>query len=153
MNSLRLAVFIAIIFILDQIILGFSSFLTVSIAIPTVVFVSTRGRFPRSLVTAFALGFLSDMAALRAFPVMAIYLTLIAIAIDFISKRYVEFRSVMAMFLVTVALYILQTVLLSLLYMGTLTIVSLYSVIISSVVGVITILLFRRVFRREEVGE
>jgi len=147
-----LALFIAVIFIIDQIILGVSGFLILNILIATVVFVGVRDNLSRLLVVSFSLGFLADLTALRIFPTMTVYLLSIAVLADQMRRRYIEFSSVVAITIVVAILSITYVVLFTLVYERTLTIVNLYSVLANIGLGTMMVFLLRKFFKRGAGG-
>lgn len=144
MNHLRFAVYALLVLFVDQLLLGISGNLGVSILLPVAVYLATKDGLPGAIAFAFAVGILSDMAALRSIPLMAIFLMLSVLLANYLSRRYLEFRSILAIILTASALYVFQILLMSVLYVGSFNLVLLYSFVVNSLTGALVILIISR---------
>lgn len=153
MNHLKFIITTLVIFYLDQLLVGISGNLNISILLPAVVYFGTKINLPKSLIFAFALGILSDTTALRSIPIMAVFLTLSAFLVDYLSKKYLEFRSIMAIIITTSVLYIIEISIISILYAGSFNILLLYSFLVNCVVGILVILGLFSISKRGLIGE
>lgn len=150
MNHLRFIVYALLVLIIDQLLMGISGNINISILLPVTVYLATKDDFPRTIAFAFAVGILSDMAALRSVPLMAIFLVLSVLLANYLSKKYLEFRSVLAIILTASVLYVLQILLMSVVYAGSFDLVLLYSFLLNSIIGALVVLI---ISRRSLVGK
>lgn len=153
MNHLKFAIFLLLVLSIDQLLVGISGNIFISILLPATIFLATKENFPRSIIFAFATGILSDMAALRFVPLLAIFLVLSALLANYLSKKYLEFKSILAIVFTTSVLYIFQILLMSVVYTGSFDLVLLYSFLANSIVGALVVLELFTISKRGLIGE
>jgi hypothetical protein len=147
MRVLKFSFFILVIFFLDQVFSGMLGWPGNCIILPAGVFIATQGNLPVSLAVGFSLGFLSDITALRSFPLISFFMIFSVLSLNFISNKYLEFRSVLSMILATSVLNVLQAVFLVLCYRESFSVFLLYPFSINLVIGFLTIIILRKLFK------
>ncbi len=153
MKVFKIILFILVVFFIDQAITESSGIIAISIIVPAIIYISTHEELLISLIIAFALGFLSDISALRLFPVNTIFIVSASAAVYFLSKKYLEFKSILAMILVMIALYVIQIALFAVLYAGMFSLVLVYSFLANVFLGVIVFYILIKVFKGNLIGE
>jgi len=153
MNHLKFIALSIAIFYVDQLLLGISGNLCISVLLPVTVYLGTRKNLSRAIIFAFSTGIFSDMIGLRAFPLMAIFLVAVAILVHYLQQKYLEFHSMLAIFLTTVLLYAVEIAILTAIYAGPFGVVTIYSFLLNSIVGAFVIFWLFSVSRRGLYGE
>lgn len=153
MRVLKLVSFVLVVFFVDQVFSGMLGWPGNCIILPAGIFVATRGNLAVSLAVGFSLGFLSDITALRSFPLISFFVIVSVLFLNFISNKYLEFRSVLSMILATSALNVLQVVFLVLYYRESFSVFLIYPFFINLVIGVLTIIILRKLFKESLFAE
>jgi len=153
MNHLKFIIVVLVIFYFDQLLIGISGNLNISVLLPAVVYLATKINLPKSLFFAFVLGILSDTTVLRSIPIMAVFLILVAFLINYLSKKYLEFRSIMAVIIMTAVLCMVEISLMAILYAGSFNIVLLYSFLANSIVSILVIFELYSISKRGLIGK
>jgi cell shape-determining protein MreD len=153
MKVLKLISFFLVVFFLDQILAVVLGWPGNCIILPVVVFLAARGNFPISLLAGFSLGFLSDIVALREIPITSFFMLVSVLSLHLLSSKYLEFKSILSMILATLTLNILQIIFLILSFSESFSPFLIRPFIISSIVGVLVVILLKNIFKEKFFAE
>lgn len=153
MKILKISILILVVFFVDQILAGLLRWPVSCFVLPTIIFISVRKNLVLSMYIGFTLGFLSDVIALRSIPVMTIFLLASVLLLNFISNKYLEFKSFFTLAVTTILMAFLQVFILFIIYREPISISLVYSFLVSAIGGVLFILAVARFFREDSLAK
>ncbi len=153
MKILKTSILILIVFFVDQILTGLLRWPVNYFILPTIILVSTRKNLVFSMYIGFALGFLSDIMALRSIPVVTIFLLVSVLLLNFISNKYLEFKSFFTLAVTTTFMAFLQVFILFIIYREPISVNLIYSSLASAIGGVLFMLVVARFFREDSLAK